>query len=88
MDQPASSAQRCGDTFQDKDRIGRETYKLLAIVDLRDQILTWLPGSRFLPPTSIDTKAVVGLHSRPKTWIAAGNDIIEAYCKLDGQTVG
>jgi hypothetical protein len=52
-----------GDVFQDRNAHGRETGKLLAIAGLRDQIVTWFPGTRFLPPTSIDGRRLLG--SRP-----------------------
>jgi hypothetical protein len=84
---PEIIVKNSGDTFQDKNKLGRETCKLLAIAGLRDQIVTWLPGSRFLPPTSIDGKAVVGLQARPKTWIIEGDDYLAAYHVLHGQTV-
>jgi hypothetical protein len=85
---PEIIVKNSGDTFQDKNKLGRETCKMLAIADLRDQIVTWLPGSRFLPPTSIDGKAVVGLQARPETWIIEGNDYLTAYHELHSQTVG
>ena len=85
---PEIITKSCGDTFQDKNTFGLQVCRLLAIADLRDQIVTWLPGSGFLPPTSIDGKAVVGLHARPKTWIIEGNDFLAAYHELHGQTVG
>ncbi len=77
-----------GDTLQDKEKLGGETCKLLAIVGLRDGIEVWLPGSRFLPPTSINDWAVVGLHARPKAWIAEGKNFLEAYHELHSQIVG
>jgi hypothetical protein len=75
------------DTFQDKDRHGRDACQLLTIVELWNQIFTWLPGSRLLPPTSIDGKAVVGLHARPKTWMIEEKDFLAAYHKLHGKIV-
>ena len=56
-----------GDAFQDKDRLGKEVCKLLAIVRLRDEMVRLLPGSELLPPTRMDDRAVVGLQAPPKT---------------------
>jgi hypothetical protein len=85
---PEIITKNSGDTFQDKNTFGLQVCKLLSIADLRDQIVTWLPGSRFLPPTSIDGKALVGLQALPKTWIIEGNDFLAAYHELRSQTVG
>ncbi len=74
--------------MQDIEKLGRETCKLLAIVGLRDQIEVWLPGSRFLPPISMDDRAVVGFPARPKTWIAEGGSYLEAYHELHSEIVG
>jgi hypothetical protein len=40
-----------GDTFRDKDRLGNEVCKLIAIVKLRDGMVRFLPGCKLLPPT-------------------------------------
>lgn len=58
---PELLIQDSGDSFLDKDRLGREACKLVAIVRLRDQMLRFLPGSKLLPPTSMDGKAIAGL---------------------------
>jgi hypothetical protein len=42
-----------GDTLQDKDRLGHEACKLIAIVKLRDEMVRFLPGCKLLPPTSM-----------------------------------
>lgn len=41
-----------GNTFADKERLGTEACKLIAIVRLRDQMTRWLPGGKFLLPTT------------------------------------
>jgi len=87
-----------GDTLQDKDRLGNEVCKLLAIVRLRDEMVRLLPGSKFLPPTRLDGKArctrltaygkaIVGLQARPKTWIVDGASFLEGYHELHWQVV-
>jgi hypothetical protein len=48
---PEIAIENSGNTFQDKEALGREACKLLAIVKLRDRMVTWLPESEFLPPT-------------------------------------
>ena len=39
-----------GDTFQDKDRLGNQACKLIAIVRLRDEMARFLPGCKLLRP--------------------------------------
>jgi len=77
-----------GDAFQDKDRLGREACKLVAIARLRDRMTHWLPGGKLLPPTKVETRATVGFKVWPKTWIAEGDDFITVYHKLYEQVVG
>ena len=84
---PEIPMKNSGDTFQDKDRLGNEVCKLLAIVRLRDEMVRLLPG-KLLPPTRIDCKAVVGLQAPPKTWIIEGRNFLEAYHELHSQAVG
>ncbi len=76
-----------GDTFQDKERLGDETCKLLAIVGLREEMVCWIAGGRFLPPTSIDGRAVVGMIMGKKTWLAEGEDFLAAYHELNAKVV-
>ena len=64
---PEIVIENSGDTFNDKDRLGKEVCKLLAIVRLRDEMVRLLPGSELLPPTRMDDRAVVGLQAPPKT---------------------
>jgi hypothetical protein len=77
-----------GDTFQDKDRLGREACKLVAIAMLRDQMTRWLPGGNFLPPTTAENHATVGFKLGRKAWLAEADDFITAYQKLHEQVVG
>ena len=77
-----------GDIFQDKDRLGREGCKLVAIVGLRDQMTRWLHGGKFLPPTTVGDHAAVGFKVGPRTWLAAGQDFLVAYHELHKQVVG
>ena len=48
-----------GDTFQDKDRLGNEVCKLIAIVRLRKEMVRFLPGCKLLPPTNMDGQTIV-----------------------------
>jgi hypothetical protein len=77
-----------GDTFQDKDRLGNEVCKLTAMVKMRDEMIRFLPGAKFLPPTLFNGKAIVGLQAKPRTWIAEGEAFLEAYHALHAQIVG
>jgi hypothetical protein len=77
-----------GDMFRDKDRLAIEACKLIAMVKLRDRMARFLPGCRFLAPTLIDDKAVVGMQAGPLTRIAEGTDYITAYHELCRQVVG
>jgi hypothetical protein len=85
---PEIAMDNSGDTLQDKDRLGNETCKLIAIVKLRVEMVRCLPGSTLLPPTSMDGKAVVGLQAKPKTWLGEGSDFLAAYHDLHRQVVG
>ncbi len=77
-----------GDTFLDKDWLGREACKLVAIVRLRDQMRRWMRGGKFLPPTKVGEQASVGFKVGPRTWLAEGEDLLAAYHKLHRQVVG
>ena len=76
------------DTFQDKDRLGSESCKLIAIVKLRGEMFRCFLGCKLLPPTSMDGKTIAGLQAKPKTWIAEREDFLAAYHKFHGQVVG
>jgi len=77
-----------GDTFQDKDQLGREACKLIAILKLRDQMKRWLRGGTFLPPTKVDNHPTVGFKLGCKAWLVEGEDFITAYHSLHKQVVG
>jgi hypothetical protein len=77
-----------GDTFRDKDRLAIEACKLIAMARMRDRMDRFLPGCRFLAPTLIDGKAVVGLKAGPLTRVAEGADYITAYHELHQQVLG
>ena len=77
-----------GDTLMDKDRLGNETCKLVAIVRLRDEMRRWLRGGKFLPPTLVDSHATVGFKVGRKAWLAEGDDYLSAYHSLHKQVVG
>ena len=85
---PEIVMQNSGDTFQDKDRLGDEVCKLIAIIRLREEMVLFLPGCTLLPPTRMDGKAIVGLQAKPLTWIAEGKDFLEAYHELHSQIIG
>ena len=80
--------QDSGDTFLDKDRLGSQACKLTAIVRLRDQMICWLRGGRFLPPNKVGDHATVGFRVGPRTWLAEGKDFLVAYHELHRQVVG
>ncbi len=77
-----------GDTFLDKDWLGREACKLVAIVQLRDQMTRWMRGGKFLRPTKVGEQATVGFKVGPRTWLAEGKDFLAAYHELHRQVVG
>jgi hypothetical protein len=80
--------QDSGDTYQDKDQLGREACKLVAIVRLRDQMRRWLRGGKFLPPTRVGDHVAVGFKLGRKAWLAEGKDFLAAYHELHKQVVG
>jgi hypothetical protein len=84
---PEIGIKNSGDTLQDNDRFSNEVCKLIAIVKLRDEMVRFLPGCKFLPPTSMDGKAIVGLQAKPKTWIADGQNSLAVYYELRRQVV-
>jgi hypothetical protein len=77
-----------GDPSRDKDQLGDEVCKLIAIVKLRDEVARFLPGYELMPPTCLDGKAIVGLQAKPRTWIIEGEDFLDAYHELRRQVVG
>jgi hypothetical protein len=85
---PEIVIENSGDTFRDKDRLANETCKLIAIVKMRDRMARFLSGCRFLKPTHMDGKAVVGMQAGPLTRIAEGEDFLAAYHELHRQILG
>jgi hypothetical protein len=85
---PEIAIENSGDAFYDKDRLGNEVCKMIAIVRLRDELVRFLPGSSLLSPTSMDGKAIVGLQAKPRTWIAEGESFLAAYHELHRKVVG
>ena len=81
---PASTIKPSGVTSVD-------SFKLVAIVRLRDEMIRWLAGGTFLPPTTVDNQATVGFWVGTRTWLAEGQDFLAAYHKLHegvGRTTG
>jgi len=58
------------------------------MVKLRDRMARFLPGCRFLKPTLMDGKAVVGLRAGPLTRLGEGEDFLAAYYELHQQDFG
>jgi len=85
---PAPIIKKSGDTLQDKDRLGNEVCKLVAIVKLRNEMIRFLPGSNSCHQPEWMVSAIVGLQAKPKTWIAEGGDFLAAYHALHRQVVG
>ena len=77
-----------GDTFADKEWLGREACKLVAIVRMRDQMRRWLNGGKFLPPTRVGDNVAVGFRVGRRVWLAEGEDFLAAYHELRGRVVG
>jgi hypothetical protein len=85
---PEIVIQDSGDRLVDKDRLGSETCKLVAIVRLQDQMRRWFRGGKFLPPTKVGDQAMVGFKLGRKAWVAEGEDLLAAYHALHSQVVG
>jgi hypothetical protein len=85
---PMISMINSGDPFRDKDRLGNEVCKLIAIVILRNEMIRCLLGSEFMLPTTLDGKAVVGLQAEPLIWLTEGETFLSAYHDLRRQVVG
>jgi hypothetical protein len=85
---PEISMENSGDTFKDKDRLGNEVCKIIAMVKLRDEIIRFLPGARMLLPMRMDGTVIVGLQAKPRTWLGEGEDFLAAYHDLHRQVIG
>ncbi len=77
-----------GDTFLDKDRLANAACKLISIVRLRGDMVCFMAGGRFLPPTTLDGTAVVGMIKGRETWMADGKGFFEAYHRLHDKVLG
>ncbi len=77
-----------GDTFLDKDRLSIAACKLISIVGLLEEMIRCVPGGRFLPPITLDGKAIVGMIKGRETWMAEGVDFLAAYHELHDKVVG
>jgi hypothetical protein len=77
-----------GDTFQDKDRFTNEVCKIIAIVRLRERMVHFLPGGKFMLPTNIDGRAIVGFQAKPMTWLGEGDNFLAAYHDLHMKVIG
>jgi len=60
---PTTEIKNSGDNFQDQERLGLAVCKLTVILKLRDEMIRFLPGAKFLTPTSMDGKPIVGLRA-------------------------
>jgi hypothetical protein len=76
---PVIAMENSGDTFKDKDRLGNEVCKIIAMVKLRDEMIRFLPGCKLLPLTSMDGKVIVDLQTKSLTWLGEGKDFLTAY---------
>ena len=85
---PAITFENSGNTFVDKERLRTESCKLVAMVRLRDQITRWVSSGKFLPPTSIDRRAVVGIMAGSRTLLVESADFVSAYHSLHQKVVG
>jgi len=82
---PTVSITETGDSFLDKDAVDREACKLTAIVSQRERLLALFPGAKFLPPTRLDGKHVVGLRLGRRTFLGEGESFCDAYRDLTRQ---
>jgi hypothetical protein len=76
-----------GNTFEDKDWLGIQVCKLIAMTKIRARICRGIVGGEFLEPTRLDQQAIVGFRGGRKTWIAEGKNFIEAYHRLNDQVM-
>jgi hypothetical protein len=76
------------DSIETLDRVRNRACWLTAISGIRKDLRRLLPGCRMLPATWLDGSAVVGLIIEPRTFLAQGNDFLEAYHKLRVRVIG
>ena len=77
-----------GNTIQDKENLGREACKLIAVVGLRKEMRRLVRGGKFLLLTKLGNRATVGFKVGRWSWLAEGEDFLTAYHKLHRQVVG
>ena len=85
---PEKVVKESGYIVLDETGLGNEACRLAAIVRLRDQMVRWLAGGAFLPPTIVDNRATVGFKVGRRTWLSEGEDFLAAYHDLHKQVVG
>jgi hypothetical protein len=85
---PEITMKNSGDIFRDKNALGDEVCKLIAIVRLRDEMVRFQLGRKLLAPTSVDGKAIAGLQAKPLIWLGESADFLAAYHDLRRQVVG
>jgi hypothetical protein len=56
-----------GDTFRDKNQLAIEGCKIIAVVKMQDEMVRFLPGGKFLPPTRMDGNVIAGFQAKPLT---------------------
>jgi hypothetical protein len=61
---------------------------LAAISGIRNDLSRYLRSRRFLPPTTVDGKAVAGFRAGPLAFLEEGEDFLAAYHKLHERIVG
>jgi hypothetical protein len=76
-----------GNSFEDKNWLGIQVCKLIAMAKIRNRICRGIGGGEFLAPTRLDQRAIVGFQGGRKTWIAEGKDFIKAYHRLNDQVM-
>ena len=75
------------DRLRTQSNVDREACKLVAVSRIRSNLMGYLPGSHFLPPTTFEGKAIVGMQVGDKTFHAEGSSFLEAYYKLKRKTL-
>ena len=88
---PEKVVKESGYIVLDETGLGNEACRLAAIVRLRDQMVRWLAGGAFLPPTGVGNQATVGFRVGTRTRLAEVQDFLAAHHKLHeevGRTAG
>jgi hypothetical protein len=85
---PDLAVTETGDRWEVLEALRLLCCRLAAMSRMRDDLAHYLPGSKFLPPTTLDGKAVVGMRVGPKTILEEGEDFIAAYHELKAAVTG